>query len=198
MPPLIDAVTLIVTDLQLSAGHHRTPPRSAPASLPLPEAAGPAQLAPSGDADNHIHAPDSDVSPGEEASPSAAEWATIVFDVHMLDYDTETVAVQLPIPCGLSYALQRLSSARNEAGRRLFPRLFPASHQPAAANCLVLAAPAWASSGVFVLVENGFAGSTSAECPAALQGGGGPRAAAQSAAESTEVSSGGPRQWACR
>ena len=140
-------------------GNRATPPdRGFPSSADAPEATNSTQQAPSADADSHIHAPDSVASSREETSSSAAELATVVFELHMLDYDTETVAVHLPMPCGLSSALQQLSSTRDAARRHIFPRLFPASHQPAAAPCQVIAAPAWDSSGVFVLVENGFAG----------------------------------------
>ena len=124
-------------------------------------ASGPASLATqeaSDTAGQSVEGTAYDMSPETEQSLSRDPRASFTFEVYVLDYVAEVITVRLNVPCGLSSALQGLSSARDPVSRARFPRLFPASHQSATANGLVLAVPAWESSSIVVLVENGFAG----------------------------------------
>ena len=79
-----------------------------------------------------------DISQENAQSPPRDPWSSFTFEVYVLDYVAEVITVRLQMPCSLSYALQRLSSARDPVSRARFPRLFPASHQSSTAHGLVL------------------------------------------------------------
>ena len=97
--------------------------------------------------------------PGPGDVPEGATRATndhvlITFAICVPEFLPETLTVRVPIPCDLTYALQRMSSGREAARRQWFPRLIAAYPQPDAEIGFVLAMPVWDTTGIFVLVED--------------------------------------------
>ena len=98
--------------------------------------------------------PDPEVVLGVATPPAPANRATqCSFLIFSVDFQPETITVDLMIPCPLEEAMQRIADARSSDIAMHFDTLLPACPQPDTSFGTILALPDWFQQDAIVLVD---------------------------------------------